>query len=127
MKPLLFIYGLTVGLVGSLVIFSGISAVNLGQEYLNKGREAAGYEAATQTTFAKNMGVLVKTVLSFVGIIFLALMVYAGFLWMTARGAEDQITKAQDIIRAAIIGIVITLGAYSITDFVVNAVIDKTT
>ena len=72
------------------------------------------------------MGVLVKTVLSFVGIIFLALMVYAGFLWMTARGAEDQITKAQDIIRAAIIGIVITLGAYSITSFVVDAVIKNT-
>ena len=53
-------------------------------------------------------------------------MVYAGFLWMNARGDDSQIEKAQDIIRAAIIGMAITVGAYSITAFVVPRIVEKT-
>jgi len=48
-------------------------------------------------------------------IFILYLMIYAGFLWMTARGAEEQVKKSQDIIIAAVIGLVITLSAYAIS------------
>jgi hypothetical protein len=37
---------------------------------------------------------------------------------MTARGDEEPITKAKDIIKAAIIGLVITVAAYSVTAFI---------
>ena len=53
-----------------------------------------------------------------VGIFFLILMVYGGFMWMTARGNEDRITKARDTIIAAIIGIAVVVAAYAITVFV---------
>ena len=59
------------------------------------------------------------------GVIFLVLMVYAGYLWMTARGTEEQIEKAKKIIMAAMIGLIITLGAYSITAFVVPAILER--
>ena len=42
-------------------------------------------------------------------------MVYAGYLWMTARENEEQATKAKTIIRTTLIGLVITLSAYAIT------------
>jgi hypothetical protein len=61
------------------------------------------------------VGTVINTVLSFVGIIFLALMVYAGYLWLTARGEEAPIEKAKKIINSSIIGLVLTLGAYAIT------------
>ncbi|HYE59848.1 MAG TPA: hypothetical protein VEA18_01535, partial [Candidatus Kapabacteria bacterium] len=89
----------------------------------------AGYaaDATTETSFAAILGSVVKAVLSFIGIIFLSLMIYAGYLWMNARGDEGDIDKAKDIIKAAIIGLIITLGAYSITNFVVPKILERTT
>lgn len=91
------------------------------------GTEAGFSQETTDTTFAEILGSVVQTALSFVGIIFLSLMVYAGYLWMTARGEQDQIEKAKSIIRAAIIGLVITVGAYSITAFIVPRVLNRAT
>ena len=44
------------------------------------------------------VGTVIKAVLSVTGLIFLILMVYAGILWMTARGEESNIEKARNII-----------------------------
>lgn len=88
----------------------------------------AGYSENTNvTTFSETLGTVVKGALSLVGVIFLVLMVYAGFLWLNARGEESQIEKAQDIIRSSIIGLIITVGAYSITQFVVPRIISRAT
>lgn len=73
------------------------------------------------------VGNLIRTFLGLLGIIFVALLVYAGFLWMTARGASEQVDKAKDTIRNSIIGIAITLMAYAITGFVVSAIIRAST
>lgn len=78
--------------------------------------------AATPTQLSNDLpgtvGLVIKTILSLVGTIFLALTVYAGILWMTAAGREDQIEKAKEILKATVIGLVITLAAYAITAFV---------
>ena len=64
------------------------------------------------------IGTGIGAALTLVGLIFLILMVYGGYLWMTARGAEEQIGKAQKIIYGTIIGLVVVLSAYAITVFV---------
>ncbi len=66
------------------------------------------------------VGQVIKAILSVVGLIFLVLMVYAGMLWMTARGDESKVEKSKEIITAAIIGLAITVSAYAITVFVVS-------
>ena len=98
-----------------------------GTSYLENARKSSGFGQATETTFASNLGLVVKIVLSFSGVIFMSLMVYAGYLWMTARGESQTIEKAQTIIRAAIIGMIITVGAYSITNFIVPAILERVT
>lgn len=74
--------------------------------------------ADTYTDPETVIGVTLNAALTLVGLIFLILMVYAGYLWMTARGQEEVVKKAQNIIIAATIGLVIVLSAYSITYFV---------
>ncbi len=64
---------------------------------------------------------IIKIALSLLGIIFLGLTFYAGYLWMTANGNEDQVSKAKDTLKTAIIGLVIIVAAYSITYFVFRA------
>lgn len=63
---------------------------------------------------------VIKAVLALVGTIFLVLTIYAGVLWMTAQGEEEKITKAKDIIKASIIGLIVIMSAYAITAFVTS-------
>lgn len=72
------------------------------------------------------VGRIIRVLISLLGIIFLVLMVYAGFLWMTARGESEQVDKAKNIIRQSIIGLIIVFLAYALTGFIINAVIQAT-
>lgn len=65
--------------------------------------------------------VIIETVLGLLGIIFIVLMVYAGFEWMTAAGNEEKVSKAKETIFRAIIGLIIVVSAYAITFFVFNS------
>ena len=60
---------------------------------------------------------VVSVVLTLVGVIFITLMIYGGYVWMMARGNEEDVTKAQKIIRMAIIGLAVIIMAYIITDY----------
>lgn len=76
-----------------------------------------------RTTVINKVGGVVGIILSFVGIIFLVLTIYAGIMWMTAQGDSGQVTKAKDLLINALIGLIIITAAYSITTFVGNAFI----
>lgn len=74
----------------------------------------------TQTDISTVAGITINAALQLVGLIFMLLLVYAGVLWMTARGEEGQIEKAQKIIIASVIGMIITISAYAVTTFVTS-------
>ncbi len=74
-----------------------------------------------QKKVSKVIGDLIAAVLTFVGVIFLVLVIYGGILWMTAAGSEEKAQKAQKIITYAVIGLVIIFAAYIITSFVFEA------
>ena len=92
-------------------------ASNVFEEVAGSGSKGAGADA-----FGKNpediIGKGIGAAITLVGMIFLVLMVYAGYLWMTARGEEAEVEKAQKIITAALIGFFIVASAYAITKFV---------
>ena len=53
-------------------------------------------------------------------------MIYGGFIWMLARGNEEHIKKAKEIIEAAILGLVIIFLAYTVTNFVLGRLLTGT-
>jgi hypothetical protein len=63
-------------------------------------------------------GQIIGTILSFVGVLFLILMIYAGILWMTAQGNENQVSKAKGLLVNGIVGLIIVFAAYAITSFI---------
>ena len=88
--------------------------------------EAYGLNDATPGSISKNtlpvvIGRVLKVMLGLVGTLFLLLMVYAGLLYMTAKGDAKKIDSAKQMILGAIIGVVIVASAYSITSFVLEA------
>jgi hypothetical protein len=89
------------------------------------GAGGAGYD--TNRGLTSIIGGIVAVVLSFLGVLFLLLVIYAGVLWMTAAGDPKQIQKAKDILTAAVIGLVIILAAYAITSTLTKALTNATT
>lgn len=83
-------------------------------------QETAG--AAGLSKYGGSVPVLVGNIigagLSMVSVVFFALMIYGGIRYMTARGDEDTTRKAVSTIWAAVIGILIVLASYAITNFV---------
>lgn len=69
---------------------------------------------------------IINAALGLLGIIATVLILYAGFLWMTAGGNEDKITKARGILFAAVIGLIIILSAYAIASYVLDNLIVAT-
>ncbi|PIR95105.1 hypothetical protein COT95_00500 [Candidatus Falkowbacteria bacterium CG10_big_fil_rev_8_21_14_0_10_37_6] len=68
----------------------------------------------------QEIGRVIGIALSFIGVLFFGLMLYAGFIWMMARGNDQEVTKAKHIIFSAILGLVVVIGSYAITKFVLD-------
>ncbi|NCN07787.1 hypothetical protein GW933_03825 [Candidatus Falkowbacteria bacterium] len=68
------------------------------------------------------IGKIIQIFLSFLGVIAVIIIIYAGFLWMTAGGDSGKIEKAKSYIKNAVIGVVIILTSYIITSYVIEQV-----
>ncbi len=68
------------------------------------------------------IGVLIRGVMGLLGVIFLVLVVYAGYKWMLAHGEPGEVKEAQKLLLHSIIGLVLTVSAYAISTFVINAI-----
>ncbi len=92
--------------------------------------ESTGLTATADAAFGANSLVspyvfigtyIIKPIFGLVGLAFFVLTVYAGILWMTARGESKQVTQAKDIMINAVIGTVIVVASYIITTALFNA------
>ena len=93
-----------------------------------------GLEKTAETGFSNNIpnktdipsiiGRIIGAGLSFIGILFFVLVIYGGYLWMTARGNEEQVGKSISIITQAAIGLIIVAAAYLITRFLGETILN---
>lgn len=69
---------------------------------------------------------IIRVALGLLGIVALVLILYAGFLWMTAGGNEEQIATAKKFMLNTVIGLAVILSAYAIVSFVISKLVDAT-
>ncbi|MEK7508918.1 MAG: hypothetical protein AAB568_03650 [Patescibacteria group bacterium] len=87
-------------------------------------KEAAGASGVdVRSTLESKVASIVNYALSLLGIVFLLLMVYGGYIWMMARGEEAEATRAKGIITMGVIGMAIVIAAYAITFFIVQRLV----
>jgi len=131
----MFQFNKVICLIAVLAIFiflpfttNATSAIDKAKAGLNQSG-SIGFDGTASTdgpsTVAKDLptaiGQIVGAVLAFIGVLFLSLMIYGGFTWMTARGNDQDVEKAKDLIQAAVVGLVIVLAAYAITSYIGTA------
>jgi len=118
MKKLFSVLILLQLFLGVSFVYAASSTTGIGSAQTNLG--SITKDTGLSKDLDVTLGLVIKGALSLVGTIFLVLTVYAGILWMTARGEDSAVEKSQNIIKASIIGLFITLSAYAITYYITN-------
>lgn len=80
--------------------------------------KSTGLGAQDPTKIAMSIA---NSVLGFVAVIVFCLMVYGSIIWMMARGDPKEVTRAKDIMKAAITGLFFVLAAWGITLTIASA------
>ncbi len=81
---------------------------------------AAGV-GGTATDLPTIVGSLIGAALSLLGVVFVALVIYAGFLWMTAQGNDEKVKQAKKLLSGAVVGLVLIFASYAITNVVISS------
>lgn len=120
-------------IISAVILFSIFSAPlvfaqSLAEEVGKQLNATAGNDGAGLGSYNDPRTIAVMTVrvgLGLLGTIFLVMVIYAGYLWMTAGGNEENIEKAKSLIYRGVIGLTIILAAASITKFAVDIALQR--
>jgi hypothetical protein len=84
--------------------------------------ESAGVNAglANAADLPTIVGKSISVLLGVLGLLFVVYVVYAGFLYLTAQGEETNVKKAKKMLSQAVIGMIIVVSAYAITNVVID-------
>lgn len=124
-RSLKFLAG-AIATTGSVTLPLAVFAQSAFERARDLTDETAGAaEIGTTRELPEIIGSLINVVLGFLGILLLVYILYAGFLWMTAGGNEESVTKAKTMIKNAIIGLIIIVAAFAISNFVLTQLIER--
>lgn len=113
----------TASLVWVSTAFAQPAGSGLDKAKGNLGSAGTPTGLAQTDNLAGIIGNIISIALGFLGVIFLVLMLYGGFKYMTAGGEEKGVKEATTTIKNAAIGLVIILAAYALTSFVMTQMI----
>lgn len=118
-KPAVIIF-LFLGIMSLIFRANFVQAQTLGDK-LGVNYAANIELPSSQENDVRDMAVvIIKYLITFIGIIAVIIILYGGFIWMTAGGNDDRVTKAKNIIIAGVIGLIIVIAAFAIVNFVIN-------
>src|SRR3989344_3541677 len=128
LKKMLGIVAMGTLLLGGLLALPG-EALATSTDYVGSSELGVQYGAYTglgtqdvRITIAR----IIRAALGLLGIVTVVIIIYGGFLWMTAGGNDEQVGKAKKWIYSGIIGLVIIFAAYALTQFIFNQIITAT-
>jgi len=110
-----------IGLVSVLCFVNLVMALEVGVEPVEEEIELGGGDIRVM------IARIINVALGLLGIVALLLILYGGFLWMTAGGEAERVEKAKKVLINAVIGLAIILTSFAISQFVLNSLIEATT
>ena len=118
------IKNIAVGFVTSIALMMAtmVPAVNA-QGFISTTDNPSAISTATggQGSFRQLALTIVNFFLTFLGLIAVVMIIYGGFLYVSAAGNQEKIESAKKIIMYAVIGIVVILLSFAIVNTVLTA------
>lgn len=115
------------GLLLAPSVAFGQAANSLGGQIKGKLGETGTEVGLSTQSLQVTVGALIQQFLTLIGVVLVVVIIYAGFMWMTAGGDTEKIKKAKAWLTNAIVGLIIVFAAYAIAEFVIDAIITGTT
>ncbi len=82
--------------------------------------DAAGLASGDPRVLVAN---IIRIFLGLLGTIATLIILYAGFIWMTAGGDEERVARAKQILSRGVIGLIIIVFAYAIASFIITRLV----
>ena len=127
-KKINLIYAVLLAIFGlAIFILPGLTLAQTGDQVL-EGLEQTGTNAGFQpednkpkVEFAQAFSDYAIGFATIMGAFFMILVIYSGWLWMSARGNEDQVDRAKKRLLAAVIGLAVIIAARIIAEIALYA------
>jgi len=117
-----FIFIIVIGFfIGAHIVFGADDAVTV-RGGLAESSSISGLTPSGDQTLSEYVGSVINVVLSFLGVAFLILALYAGILWMTAAGDQTVAQKAKTILVDAAVGLFVILISYQVVTLVIKSI-----
>lgn len=87
---------------------------------LDVGLEYAAQTGLPTTDIRITIANIIRVFLGFLGITAIVIILYGGYIWMTAGGNAERVEKAKKILINGAIGLLIILSAFIITQFILG-------
>lgn len=117
-RLILFVFSLIAFTVTANFVFAQSTPDTFGIEQTNNSLNGSLGQVNTSPIVV--IGRIIQIVLSFLGLLALILTIYAGWLWMSSGGEESKVAQAKQILRNAVIGLIIILSSWGIATFVLS-------
>ena len=128
-KQTLILLAMTAIMIVPYLVFAQSGTINENSKSnpMNMLDKVAGpsFSETNGDSLPQILGIVINAALSLLGIIFIVLMILAGYNWMTASGNEQKVDEAKSTLKRAIIGLIIVLGSWAIWRFILENLIDK--
>jgi len=89
--------------------------------------EEVGAQVALESSIGVIIARIIRIILSVLGIVTVCLIIYGGYLYLTAHGDTKRTALANQIFKNSAIGLVIILSSYSIASFILSKLLEATT
>jgi hypothetical protein len=98
------------------------TAIETVNEGLSVSATQAGLsESGISYSIPMLVGRTINIVLGLLGILGIGFIVYAGIIYLISQGEQKQVEKAKQILTYSIIGMVVIVSAFALTNYVLDA------
>jgi len=116
---------LTIFLISILAVPQATLALTATTEAPVSGGSGFNFEPPLGNLSVQDViGRIIYAILGIVGSVALLMFIIGGFMWMTAAGDTERITKAKNILIWSILGLIVIFAAFGITRFVLTAILE---
>lgn len=78
-----------------------------------------------EKSLMSNVNMLINVFASVMGFLAVGMIIYGGFMLLTAQGDPARIKRGKDVVFYSVIGLILVMLAYAIINFVMNNVINR--
>ncbi|MBQ3445238.1 hypothetical protein IJG29_00685 [Candidatus Saccharibacteria bacterium] len=85
-------------------------------------KKASGCDGGSDQEISDSIVTIINAIIAILGLVAVIVIVYGGIQYMTSAGDSSKLKRAKDTILYAVIGLIISVLAFAITNFTISII-----